>query len=145
MFLHDKHTYWVHVCVCQCMCQCVCVLLDDFTSWGISMLSTPHLVTSVKWLPVIMLLTAALQSSGVQSRGRKILLFLREVLMLLAADLSKGKKKNKKKLTTFYLLLSNWFTHRSVPFICESGHRETRFNERTVTSGALMIENTRPF
>lgn len=66
-------------------------LPDDSTSWGISFISPPHLVTSVKWLSVIMLLAADLQSFWAQSRDWKILLFPWEVLMNQAADSSKSK------------------------------------------------------
>lgn len=67
MFLHWKIPQHVHMCV-NCMCVCVCVQADNFSSWRILLLSSLHSLTSVKWLPLIMPLTTALQFSGAQSR-----------------------------------------------------------------------------
>lgn len=49
----------------------MCPLVDNFTLWGILLLSSPHSLTSVKWLPLIMPLTTALQSSRAPSRDRE--------------------------------------------------------------------------
>lgn len=69
--IHNKvlfHTFLHNRNVCARTCVAVCVLADNFSSWGILLLSSPHSLTSVKWLPLIMPLTTALQFSGAQWR-----------------------------------------------------------------------------
>lgn len=83
IFLHNNDTIvqYAHVCA----------RAANFPSWGFSLLSSPRCLTSMKWLPLIMPLTTALQFSREQSRDWKILSFLKEVLMVITADLSKAE------------------------------------------------------
>lgn len=93
--------------------------------------SPPHLVTLVKWLSVIMLLAAELQSSWAQSRDWKILLFQWEVLNP-AADSSKGKKVEK-------LLSSNCFMSRSALTYVAFREKQTLMNGRCLRGAPMAF------